>query len=425
MRAVTRADAGRVAMVVVMAGMAAGLSSCISAVERDYVTYDAGKDEFRMLMVLRGIQAKDSEDVAYLKALYANRDHWITPAVPGGYVAGLLADSLIRMGDHDFSVLNMYASRPTNVDKTTTGVDLSQVEVVPGEFFVEAGGQGGAGADGKPALGYYQALRVPGKVVDGALAELSAAAQSGDLTKGIDEELLRRKDGGKVYTWADLRAQTLKDITLEDAASQPADAAGGAAGAEGATTQGGGPEAINPLMVMEEGSLKQMMGALADRSLKLAREKTVVSLAVPMSAKDAAGFKGLLEACVSRAREVSAGAKETEENAEKLYQMRALAVVGGQLKLEAGAGGGLKTSVDVVGLVDAVGQLPERRVDLNQKNGQEGELVDVVAALKESGVPVDEKLTAAEVVKEFDAGTLKGHAPEKSVVPGEGIVGKE
>ncbi|HVS72729.1 MAG TPA: hypothetical protein VHQ47_15845 [Phycisphaerae bacterium] len=417
MRAVTRADAARAAMVVVMAALAAGLSSCITAVERDYVTYDAGKDEFRMLMVLRGIQAKDSEDVAYLKALYANRDHWIAPVVPGGYVTGLLADSLIRMGDHDFSVLNMYASRPTNVDRTKTGVDLSQVEVVPGEFFVEAGGQGGAGADRKPALGYYQALRVPGKVVDGALAELSAAAQSGDLTKGIDEELLRRKDGGKVYTWADLRAQTLKDITLEEAASQPA-------GAGGAATQGGGPEVINPLMVMEEGSLKQMMGALADRSLKLSREKTVVSLAVPMSATDAAGFKKLVETCVARAREVSTGAKETEENAEKLYQIRALAAVGGQLKLEAGSGG-LKTSVDVVGLVDAVGNLPERRVDLNQKNGQEGEPADVLAALKEAGVPVDGKLTAAEVVKEFDAGTLKGHAPEKSVTPGEGIVGKE
>jgi hypothetical protein len=51
---------------------------------------------------------------------------------------------------------------------------------------------------------------------------------------------------------------------------------------------------------------------------------------------------------------------------------------------------------------------------------------DVVAYLREKKIPIDEKLTADQVIKDFNAGTLKGHPSETPVKPGEGIVkGKE
>ena len=45
-----------------------------------------------------------------------------------------------------------------------------------------------------------------------------------------------------------------------------------------------------------------------------------------------------------------------------------------------------------------------------------------VAAMKARNVPIDAKTSVQEIVKDFHAGTLKGHPLEKSVPAGEGLV---
>ena len=60
--------AGRVLAMAAIATAVALVASCISAQERDYVKYDAGKDEFHMLMVLTDIKATDQDDLDYLAA---------------------------------------------------------------------------------------------------------------------------------------------------------------------------------------------------------------------------------------------------------------------------------------------------------------------------------------------------------------------
>jgi hypothetical protein len=400
-------DRARAVRALVVAAMAAvvvqGLTSCISAQERDYVKYDAGRDEFSMLMVLSDIQVTEQDDLGYLEALYRNRDHWLAPVIPGAAnVMPLLGWSLLRTGDKAYSPLNIFASRPTTFETAATEVDLSAVKVVPGAFFVEGG-----------KLGYYQGVTVPGKVIDGALAEISKAAVSEDVGKGIGEELARRSGGGKVATWAELKAQTLKGITMD----MP-----GAA----APTEANATEQLTPLNVLSAESLKALQAAAADKTLALKREKTVLSVALPLTAADATGAADLWKAALEKTEQAVKEAKETPENKDRISQGRAFVMAGKLVKVEAGASG-LKASVDLVGFAESVVAGAAGRVDMNNKDAGGGEkpaAPDAAAYLKEKGIVPEAGLTAAGIVKDFQAGTLKGHPSGTAVKAGEGIVGK-
>src|SRR5262249_6031664 len=137
--------------IVMLAVAALTMATCISARERDFVRYDAVKDEFQMLMILQDIRAKSPDDLEYLEAIYKNRDHLIAPAIPGG--ANLLSAfnfSFIRVSDKSFMDINIFASRPSGLDATTTGVSLESIKVNPGTFFLQDN-----------QLGYYQSIVVP------------------------------------------------------------------------------------------------------------------------------------------------------------------------------------------------------------------------------------------------------------------------
>jgi hypothetical protein len=399
-------DRARAVRALVVAAMAAvvvqGLTSCISAQERDYVKYDAGRDEFSMLMVLTDIQVTEQDDLGYLEALYRNRDHWLAPVIPGAAnVMPLLGWSLLRTGDKAYSPLNIFASRPTTFETAATEVDLSAVKVVPGAFFVEGG-----------KLGYYQGVTVPGKVIDGALAEISKAAVSEDVGKGIGEELARRSGGGKVATWAELKAQTLKGITMDMPGA--------------ASTEANATEQLTPLNVLSAESLKALQAAAADKTLALKREKTVLSVALPLTAADAAGAADLWKAALEKTEQAVKEAKETPENKDRISQGRAFVTAGKLVKVDAGASG-LKASVDLVGFAESVVAGAAGRVDMNNKDaggGQNPAAPDAAAYLKEKGIVPEAGLTAAGIVKDFQAGTLKGHPSGTAVKAGEGIVGK-
>jgi hypothetical protein len=203
-------------------------------------------------------------------------------------------------------------------------------------------------------------------------------------------------------TWRALREQTLKQMALEPPATLPA-----------AGTM------LNPLMVLDPQSLQNLQQAVEKKALKVTREKSELVLTLPLTAKDADGFAGMYKSMVARAQQLAA-TPETEENREKLGQMRAMAAAGGVFQVE-GGDKGLRATMDLVALSKALTALPAERTDMNDK-GQAKAPVDVVAALKAKGIPVNGTLTAEAVVKAFNEGTLKGKPSEKPVTPGEGIV---
>jgi hypothetical protein len=385
---------------VLIALAATALTSCISAQQRDYVKYDPAKDQFDFLMVLSDIRASESDDLGYLEALYRNRDHWIAPAIPGGAnVWPLFAFSLIRTDNTHIAPLNIFASRPNSLDTLATQVPLADIKITPGTFFVEGG-----------KLGYYQAASVPGKVIDAALAELTKAGVTDDMSKGIQEELDRRASGGKTHTWAELKEQTLKNITM-DMPQPGADAP---------------PEQINPLNVLSPESLKNLQQAITGKSLALTRSKSVLSISLPLTAEDAGAAVDLWNAVLARSEQAAKDARETPENRERIAQAKSLAAAGKLLKVDAGATG-LKASLDLITFTQSINSSNVARIDLNTKdNGAPNQPAapDVLAYLKEKNITPEAGLTAAGIVKDFQAGTLKGHPSDTPVKPGEGIVAK-
>src|SRR5690349_9981983 len=61
------------------------LSGCLESQEAMLGRYDADKDQFVFLNVYQRIAGQRAEDYDYLQTLYNNRDHLITPPLPGSF----------------------------------------------------------------------------------------------------------------------------------------------------------------------------------------------------------------------------------------------------------------------------------------------------------------------------------------------------
>lgn len=397
----------RVVLVVALTVAALSLATCISAEEHDYVTYDAGKDQFQMLMVLTDIRGKDADDLGYMQAIYNNRDHLIAPVLPGGgNILALVSTSLLRLSDKQVSPLNIFSSRPSEVEALDTAVPLASIEIHPGTFFVE-----------NKKLGFYQSVTVPGSAIDAALLEISKALQTDDLAKSIQTEIDRRAAGGKTLTWAQVSAYTLKQMTITPA-SQPAVPETPATGP--ATTQAA--DDIEPQYALEMDSLKALQKAVTDKSLRIVRSKQTVSLMLPVTAKDAAGVADLYKAALGRAQDLVKTTKETPEVADSLRDARMALQVSTALSVSADDKG-VTATVDLLTLAKAMAALPAKRIDNNNKQGDDNkEGPDAVAFMRDQKVPLNETLTADQIVRNFNAGTLKAYPSDKPVKPGEGIV---
>jgi hypothetical protein len=394
----------RTAGVVMIAVIASMLAKCISATEKDIVIYDAAKDEFRMLMVLEDIKVSDANDLAFLEGIYKNRDHLIAPVIPGGAAMfPLFAVSVIRLGDNEAAPINVFGSPPDSLENTKTTASLNTVKITPGTFFLENG-----------KLGYYQAVTVPGKTIDTVLADLSSKMPMENVVNGIDGELARREGGGAVHTWEELKAYTLKKIVIKPKPAQ------------GEAVPAGEPD-INPLEVLDAESLKKIKKAATDKTLKLVRQKQTIVTALPLIEKDAKAAADLISAATKRVDAALAEAKETPETAEQIKMAKSWQAALKALTVNADATG-ITASVDIVKFAESAAALPVSRVDMNGSMRMDGEAAparpegpDVVAYVREKKLALDEKLTAAQVVKDFQAGTLKGYASEAPVKAGEGL----
>ncbi len=385
--------------------MTLSLATCITAEEHDYLTYDAAKDEFQMLMVLQDIRAKDAEDLAYLQAIYNNRDHLIAPALPGGAnVIGMIPFSFLRLGDTQFAPLNIYGSRPSAVEPVDTTIPLASIKITPGTFFLQ---------DKK--LGYYQAITVPGKTIDAALLEISKALQTENMVKTIQTEIDRRAAGGKTATWAQVTAEMLKGIEIKPDAPATNEAPATAAATEAA--------AVEPQMALDLESLKALQQAVSGKALRLARNKQSVTLTLPLTARDSAAVAELYKAFVARMDEVIKNTKETPEIAEQLQQARATQQVARALAVSAGDKG-VTAVLDLPAMAKSIAAMPVKRIDLNDKSDAAKEAPDAVKFIRDQKLPLNETLTAEQIVKDFTAGTLKAYPSDKPVKPGEDLVAK-
>jgi hypothetical protein len=396
----------RAALALTVLFLALTLTTCISGEERDYVTYDAATDEFQMLMVLQDLRVKDADDMGYLAALYANRDHLIAPSIPGGAnIFSLFSFSFIRLSDKQVAALNIWSSRPSEIEAIDTTIPLNTIRIRPGAFFRHNG-----------SLGYYHAITVPGKTLDAALEDVSKAMQNEGMTSAIQAEIERREGGGKTATWAQVNAEALRQIEIKPDAPETAPANDPAAAPATAPD-----DAIEPQFALDLDSLKTLRQAVSDKTLRIKRDKSNLSLLLPVTRRDADGLADLYKVSLARLQEVVKTTPQTMEVAEKLADARVALQVATALAVTTGDQG-VTVTVDLLAMAKAMNAMPDKRIDLNDKDDAGKPAPDPVKLLEALNVPIFENITADQILKDFNAGTLKSYPSDKPVKPGEGIV---
>lgn len=400
----------------VMAGLLvvgiAGLSTCVTGVEQDTVTYDAKADRFETLMVVTHMGVGNSGDFDDLMELYGRRNEWIVGILPLGSGAWSIISGVgvVRMGEHQFGWAHILGSGQVS-EAQETGVELGKATVTPGEFFSEGG-----------EIGYYQASSVPGKLVDEALAETSKGWLAKTVKEAVEGELARRAAGGRRCSWQELEKGLMRG------------SGDGAAATE--------PEVPGILAALEDESLRNLLKAVADGTLAVKRNKQVVSVVLPVTRGDAGEAAKLAKAGLKEAGENLAG--EADDKKVARATQKAWNLVEGAVKIH-GDGKGLTVAVDLVKFSMATAALSRRSDDTatlgslltnesttfgpasRPTSGPASQAAtrkappDLAKLLKERGVVVDTQLTAAKIVKDFRVGKLRGYpAVEGTAVEGAG-----
>ena len=149
--------------------------------------------------------------------------------------------------------------------------------VVPGQFYINEFG----------TLSWHRQMAVPGATLDAMLREVAPV-----LTKSIAENaaavLQKTKPGAERMTWEELRKELLQTIdeALTNNANWPAGPpVGTPAPVPAKPKKMDDPRILPPL---DAETLRLMSSAVADKSLKLRRTGSVLTVVVPCSQRDTA-----------------------------------------------------------------------------------------------------------------------------------------
>jgi hypothetical protein len=371
-------------VVCVLLAAALWLCGCLQTQEAIIGRYDADKDQFVFLNIYQRIAGEKPEDYDYLQVLWNNRDHLITPPMPNM----LGKTSYLRLSPKTYYQINL-GDKPGSLETLESPVPLDQVKVLPGKFFLR----------GEDALCYYDQIVVPGALADQVLKALSDKAAEA-ATAGVNEEIERRKNGGKPAAWEDVRKAIVTNVH-EKPQAKP---------------EGEDEHKTDMIRAMADESLQKLLAAARDHTAPFVREKSVFRVTVPLAEKDAGEFLATLKALREATEEE---VKKPDHDKDTENQQLVLSAV------EAGAvaGKGVALSVDAVTLFPRVQKAMDPVAELAAPGTPEDALRahQAVEAIRGKNIPIDAKTTVQQIMADFQARKLEGIPPEKSVPPGEGL----
>jgi hypothetical protein len=351
------------------------LPGCLKARETDRVLYDPARDEFRLVMVLERIDASIS-DLEYLGAITQNKDHLIAPVMPGnafGY-----APWFLRLADHKTAKVSFIEPRKGDMNPIDAAADLSAISIRPGAFFVQDN-----------TLCYYHAITMPGKTVDAIIAQ-TRKDQLDPLKKEIKKEIERRRDKGRIYTWPELMEQEIKALK------------------EGSTEH-----PIKPFMVIEEASLDKLAKMQADVKQGVTRDGAKFTLMLPLTARDRDGFVQLWAAWMKAA---DATADQKKDN-----PMLALQRIPAKSVTVTPNADGVLLALDVVKVYNDFAQAFLAYADSQSSFKPPADPRPEVLYAQKHNWPIESNITTPQILKDFDANTLKSFPSATPVVPGTGL----
>lgn len=350
-----------------------------------FVRYDEGADRFAMLTVYEhfrpsgGVGNKENvaTDAKALVRLWEARDRMIPiePSIFG-------TPNCLELSEDHRSLVD------AEKDVEAAGIAWETIEIIPGKMFKDADG----------ALGLYQEVRVPGKVVDAWLAlAASRLAKSEGLAKALAEERARRAAGGSRKAWAEVRAR-LHDAFERSLARLDLEIKEDVEGEE---------KIINDLWACLEGQSLEMLREWIDGAkIRFERHGRTVAVRVPLSATDAREVAGLL-ADMAKSWDGFAARDGGSAGAEAMIARRVRGPVKESVDYKA-VDDGLQISVDLVKLQNGmVASLREGRGMLYKKDPGAREAAKAMADVAGPKVTVSEGVDVEKVIEEFKGAGVK------------------
>lgn len=381
---------------------------CLQAKRREAVRYDAAMDTFHVLRLYTDITAQGPEDVKHLAALYTNRDHILLfdPIAIFKEAAAVRLDKEqalpISLGEHQ--------ARP---DVFKTDLDLSQVNITPGQFFLSPA----------KTLCYYQQMSAPGKFIDQLLAKGSEALRT-ELLKEITQERDRRKNGGQRLPWEMARQEIVNGVDPAPAAPNVPDTGP----VKSTATE---PARPGPSMVVfySDVSLAALDKCISDKTLTLARQGSTINLNFTVTSEDA---RAMCDNFTQLRTALHVRADATPQAVESARRKRAAIVqIFDALTITSPQNGSICASVEAVDIVDRLMAVVDAEeaaktdspaaTPAPQAVPTTRPLERIIDGLRERGVPINEKLALPDIIPAFKKGSLPANPSANPVVPGTGM----
>jgi hypothetical protein len=384
------------AIVVFLAGAAMLISGCLDAARSVVAVYDAGRDEYRFLAVAEHIHSSQSgdgaaADFAWLRALYANRDHLILSPL-FAEMAGGSSEAYLRVSKSQYSAVQLGgASGRLSVEQTR--IPLDQIVIEPGEFF-------------RPApddLCYYQQIVVPGKAADATLEMMVhwlSGTRPDEPSAEIDAELKRRAQGGAVPTWDDFTRSAVDSMSGKNKDSD---------------NQNG----TVPLP-LENQSLVMLRDALVNEKVPLRRDGSSIYVVIAMTAKDVNGLNTFAEQFRAAQKKSWDDLLKDVPLAMRNKMLRYRGIFFDSLHSSIDDATHFRITLDFIDFLNKSGDWTRENGDELTKEDLKARATSIADAMaKEPGV--DNGLTVAKVIEDFKANTLKAYPSIDPVEPGEGL----
>jgi hypothetical protein len=331
---------------------------CVEADVRLFVKYEPTRDSFHLMEIYTNIHATAKSDLDHLESLWERRQSIVIDPLPFNLWSHMAVE---RKGKNRYCLTDLAARREEADKVRLTGVDLDTIKVTPGEFYLNR----------HRNLAYYHQMVVPGSTVDALLKEL--APSIAEFMAEFAEQQIRSagKENVRRLTWDDVRKTLLEKLAEKDHPQ--------------AASKGQTQEEVGPL---ETASLRLLIKAGAERSVKFTRSRQVFTLTVPLSKRDCHE----VVATVDLVREVVAdrikAGKAVEPGLDRFLESFNVRYV---------AGAGLEVS-----LIDLAKAANAGRVDVDPRPSKsETEYQTTRASIQGRGIAINKAFSINELVGEY------------------------
>ena len=349
---------------------------CINGNVRSFVRYEPKEDTFWFLDIYSNLRATSGADQDHLASLWKRRDailikplRWLYLTADGSWELHLFSQEAIeRIGKHQYRTIELDTAPAKEPAIETSGLDLAAIRVLPGQFYINEYG----------TLSCYHQMAVPGATVDAVLERIRPLLAK-LFVKLADGEIQLAKKGARRATWEETRRAIVEQLR---AADTPPIAPKSEPKAEPQKRDDPGT-----LLPLEAESIRLLKNAVADRSVKLRRTGSVITLVVPVTKNDAAEAAATLDLLKNTiAQRIKAGQKVPE----------GLAGLLDAVQIRFAEDGGLEFSTDLVKLARIANRSDNPQPD-QKKDGYK----KTIEAMRARGIEVKENFSIKGLIDEY------------------------